>query len=805
MTQSISVTVHSIEDWALWLPELSLIRCTLAAPLPAWCATGPYPSVSSGNLPLVSEIPKPATLLDTDCCDTLLSEAFNLVLSHVSDIRSLIVYYGPSRSAVPFVSSLMRVLAQMCSKEAITLTETPFVRPRTRTPYEGSLDGMATFLACHSVESFGDDSRYITEVQPRTVDADTAVYPMSVDSESDSSVSSIDVPLEAHVLPGRGKHLSAVLPFLCVADKDNIVDLVSSVACQRHVWGIPQPAVGFDLWGTIAKLTVSWVDSDTRMVHVASPGTALGVFDLTNVAQAVSFAQLVLGLSQDFAAISACAKTGCQNNRFCWRSDGVSSEHSDQDRVSRRKEDMLVPENPKSHMSSSRYGHSGAVLCWLRDRTSMAAKSATGGVVEETPQIQTWMFDRLVQTLGRIPFNEARSAEQMEINGMLTLYGEMCDSQGVNSDEKPPVDLVLTDARDALLTDLRSDSNLPLLSSDHQALLFARLSSLLSATVGASLLDAKRSELSVYEAESRHAWDSLLYHFYVLRKELISPHVLLEHTIHFARNIFADTLATPRFVAAAKDHHKLCVEAQVGTLELDLEVGTQAHEAVKQAMTFHSSVKAMPAAKLTKLVQQRSVAEPRDGKCDAILFISIPSVSLKLTDAIIQHMGPSSSSSKTGILDDLFYGNSPPAAATSLASFKGHLILPHATVEHKKRDQTTGKALNQGRMYLISLVSFYSALGIQDLPFYCLVTSGTLGAILMGWQSSTQKQLYLVERNVRTFDLSSPRQAFYFAAFLLRLREDQAKLMQRVREKLSGNIDLDAVRKWNKSAQIEEE
>ncbi|KAJ7090099.1 hypothetical protein C8R44DRAFT_990744 [Mycena epipterygia] len=903
-TRSISVKVHSIasnEDWALWLPEVSAIRYTLAAPLPPWCATGPYPSVSSGNLPLVSEISKPPTLLDTDCGDNTqqpLSEAFNLVLSHVSDIRSLIAHYGPSRSAVPFVSSLMRVLAQMCTKDAIIIAETPFVRPRTTTPYEGSLDGMATMLACHSVESFGKGSQYLTDkvdkttfVRPRTtsprsdMDDDTShsslpeVYPMSVDSESDcssSGASSIDVPLEAHVLPGRGKHIYAVLPFLCVADKDNIVDLVSSVACQRHVWGIHWPAVGFALSksATIAKLTLSWVDSDTRIVHVASPvlstnskqSATLGIFDLTNVAEALSFTQLVLGLSQDFAAISACAKTGCQNNRFCWRSDNISSEDSDyrQDRVSRwvceveassgkslslpptppsnppqeasahspEFSDKAMTSNPKKTMTTSSEQSDNLRILPSISRSkptskqnpksrmsssSFAAQSATG-LVEDKPQIQTWMFDRLVQRLGRIRFQAGIPIpEKTEINTMLELYGTMCDYRGVNwnKSDHPPVDSVLSDARDALVTELQSDSNLPRLSSVHKALLFGRLSALLSATAGASLLDAKRSDLSVYEAESRHAWDTLLYHFYIAGDEKISPYVLLEHTIHFARNIFADRLKTDRFVSAAENNNKLCGNAVAEAPALGLLVAEQANEAVTQATRFYFSVKGMQEDKLTEAVRQRSDIEPRDGKCDAILFMSIPDASVEVANAadIIRYTAPSppaSNISGTGLLQNPFLAAPTPAGNSLLQytqmvpSFKGHLLLPHATVEYKKRDDTTAKALNQGRMYLVSVVSFYSALGIQDFPFYCLLTSGTLGAILMGWQSSTQEQLYLVERDVQTFDISSPRQAFYFATFLLRLRENQAELRLRVEERLPADINLERVRKWHKSAQLQE-
>ncbi|KAJ7247887.1 hypothetical protein B0H12DRAFT_1053312 [Mycena haematopus] len=110
-------------------------------------------------------------------------------------------------------------------------------------------------------------------------------------------------------------------------------------------------------------------------------------------------------------------------------------------------------------------------------------------------------------------------------------------------------------------------------------------------------------------------------------------------------------------------------------------------------------------------------------------------------------------------------------------------------------------------MYLASLVAFYSSLGIDDYPFYCLVTSGKLGAILMAWTSSSQNQTYLVERNVRKFDISVPIQAFQFATFLLRLRDDQEKLKTRVEDKLKqglNEVDKERLGNWSKYAQMHE-
>ncbi|KAG2085065.1 hypothetical protein BD769DRAFT_1536568 [Suillus cothurnatus] len=69
----------------------------------------------------------------------------------------------------------------------------------------------------------------------------------SADSDScdgSGSVDSLDLPLQAHMLPGRGRCLSAVLPVLLVADSNNIIPLLCSTLYQRHVWGIRQHVVG---------------------------------------------------------------------------------------------------------------------------------------------------------------------------------------------------------------------------------------------------------------------------------------------------------------------------------------------------------------------------------------------------------------------------------------------------------------------------------------------------------------------------------------------------------------------------------
>ncbi|KAG1758461.1 hypothetical protein EDD22DRAFT_783891, partial [Suillus occidentalis] len=103
------------------------------------------------------------------------------------------------------------------------------------------------------------------------------------DSDScDGLVDSLDLPLQALMLPGRGRCLSAVVQVLLVADPHNIIPLLCSAIYQRHVWGIRHPVVGLccSRTGTIATAIFGWLESDQseegRMVspnslHFLSP------------------------------------------------------------------------------------------------------------------------------------------------------------------------------------------------------------------------------------------------------------------------------------------------------------------------------------------------------------------------------------------------------------------------------------------------------------------------------------------------------------------------------------------------------
>jgi hypothetical protein len=169
--------------------------------------------------------------------------------------------------------------------------ETPFVMPRaqnvTSQPSD-LIDGHATLIAAHTIRSThrNDPDRSGTRSGNREDEDEDSADPSPMDhsdrsSTTDSSGSAddedesiysadsgscdgLDLPLQAHMLPGRGRWHYAILPVLLVADTRNIMPLLCSTLYQRHVWGIREPVVGVccSNTGTIATTIFGWIDYD---------------------------------------------------------------------------------------------------------------------------------------------------------------------------------------------------------------------------------------------------------------------------------------------------------------------------------------------------------------------------------------------------------------------------------------------------------------------------------------------------------------------------------------------------------------
>jgi hypothetical protein len=156
----------------------------------------------------------------------------------------------------------------------------PFILPRTflsaQRKRKKIIDGTATILLSHIVEDI-DCCESESSISPMDIevnshssdnlmtDGDASMRYIEKSSSKSSGVCSMDVPFDAHMLPGRGRRLYAILPLLCIADEENIAPLLSSVLYQRRVWGIDEPAVGlvFSKTGTIGRIILGWLDLES--------------------------------------------------------------------------------------------------------------------------------------------------------------------------------------------------------------------------------------------------------------------------------------------------------------------------------------------------------------------------------------------------------------------------------------------------------------------------------------------------------------------------------------------------------------
>lgn len=156
----------------------------------------------------------------------------------------------------------------------------PFILPRTylseKSKRKRIMDGSATILLSHIVEDI-DCCKSESSISPigfevnshspdiLMTDDDASMRYIEKSSSKSSSVCSMDVPFDAHMLPGRGRRFYAILPLLCIADEENIAPLLSSVLYQRRVWGIDEPAVGlvFSKTGTIGRIVLGWLDLES--------------------------------------------------------------------------------------------------------------------------------------------------------------------------------------------------------------------------------------------------------------------------------------------------------------------------------------------------------------------------------------------------------------------------------------------------------------------------------------------------------------------------------------------------------------
>ncbi|KAK0213307.1 hypothetical protein DFS33DRAFT_1465270 [Desarmillaria ectypa] len=142
-----------------------------------------------------------------------------------------------------------------------------------------------------------------------------------------------------------------------------------------------------------------------------------------------------------------------------------------------------------------------------------------------------------------------------------------------------------------------------------------------------------------------------------------------------------------------------------------------------------------------------------------------------------------------------------PGVVMNVKELLTKLLLAVLVAEYKKPTQTYAKALVQAKMYLEASVRYLTSFGVTKQAIFALATDGVEGAIIMAWCSSDSESVYIVERNVRTFNVSSPIEVYHFVTVLLCLREySDTTLKDAVKEALRAD-DFKQT-SWNKTEQF---
>ncbi|KAK0505264.1 hypothetical protein EDD18DRAFT_1399329 [Armillaria luteobubalina] len=144
----------------------------------------------------------------------------------------------------------------------------------------------------------------------------------------------------------------------------------------------------------------------------------------------------------------------------------------------------------------------------------------------------------------------------------------------------------------------------------------------------------------------------------------------------------------------------------------------------------------------------------------------------------------------------------PTRMVTDVQELLTKPLLAILVVEYTKRTQTYVKALVQAKIYLEASVRYLASLGVTKQGVFALTTNGIVGAILMAWCSSDSERVYIVERNVRIFNISQPIEVYHFVTVLLRLRKyGDTTLKDAVESALKVKDFKQST--WSKTAQLD--
>ncbi|KAH8079067.1 hypothetical protein BXZ70DRAFT_1012654 [Cristinia sonorae] len=138
--------------------------------------------------------------------------------------------------------------------------------------------------------------------------------------------SQLSVFEDIHLTSRLGTRSVFILPLLCVSNDENILALIASALYQRHVLNIDVPVIGLRATPhcSIVRVVVGWmgssVDEGLPSMHITTPTSSCGVFNLASRKETHHLAEFLFNLRAHFSSVS-CAESPILLRRICWRSD----------------------------------------------------------------------------------------------------------------------------------------------------------------------------------------------------------------------------------------------------------------------------------------------------------------------------------------------------------------------------------------------------------------------------------------------------------------------------------------------------
>ncbi|KAG7439463.1 uncharacterized protein BT62DRAFT_924699 [Guyanagaster necrorhizus] len=757
---------------AEWPTEIQQLACLLDSPIPSRLANGPYPPVSSRASPLLEELeiilecsPEHLTDSSSEVLDIL-----DLLLSTVGALKALA---GGSKddtrqSTIPFWSLLIRSLSFVCYDKSYIMQDVAFVRPRSSHSLNKMGDGHASLLISHIVEDIQrprpivDDEasghvsmmraersnepsqeEYDSETSyddESSSDSDTS-YERTEASTDPTSAQSSYVPLDGHVLAYWRHPNSVVLPYLCVTDEEDIFSLMSGVVYQRSTWGIAGPVIGIILskTGLVGRVVFGWLDN--VCVDPDLPAVHFAHADGTRIDPSLGVYDLTDAVSGlKFAQFIIGLRAHVEGI--------VAQSRTPTFKRLPWRSDTIDDDDSGSEEEQWEQ----RIVCWL----NTVEKCDTDHTAPSDPSSTHCCSYNMADSKKRNTRASSKATSARHPRRSLS-----ADSKR----EFPPADLTpfvpdidLTYPREPSLG--ATGSKTP---SDRASAQAEERGRQQTKTDGGSSNNGKTGAKSLagISPAAKLSFSSYAHDRKIISLSNIPLRINAHGSVEAADEInemleFYEEM-TKRVKSATTQSELLAIaEEQEGHIQVpDEEVGRRTDD--KQGSNG------------TRATRKENLLQPFSVTC------SVTKLAPKMTF--------------------------PTGVVMNTKELHTKLLFAVFVAEYKKPTQTYAKAVVQAKMYAEASVRYLASLGVTKQAVFALATDGVEGAVLMAWCSSDSETIYIVERNVQTFNISSPIEVYHFVTVLLRLREyGDTKLKDAVLKPLE--VDEFQQKSWSKTAQF---